>query len=160
MRTDHIGEGYTMAHEGYAKRIGERLQHYWESSRGDRTMPFESDIDTSQLEDVWDACFLIRVDEGNAPRYVYMGTQLVEAYGDDIQARDVCERLAYPASTTMLHRIDEVISSKAIQYQEGEFINASGLRVCHRSILLPMATEHKPEDVAFILGGMRWKYYL
>ncbi len=144
------------------QRISEILKLYWERLRGERPFPMESEVnpDSDELMPIWDSCFLVRV-EANAEQpyhYAYLGDALVAAYGgEDASAREVCEMLVYPSTMSMVHRFKEVVNSGKPRMEESEFTNGSGELIKYRSELLPLGDE--TGDVAYILGGMKWKAY-
>ena len=135
-------------------RIHEKLTDYWQELRGDRPFPTESDINPDSLADIWDACFLIQV-QGHSFHYAYLGTSLIEAYGNDLTNRDVCDRLIEPASPAMVHKCAEVVKTKNKAVDESEFTNTLGMRIKYRSCLLPLGDD--AGEINYILGGMRWK---
>lgn len=146
---------------GSQQRINERLKTYWHELRGDRLYPREKDIDFNDIEPIWKSCFLVRRDETKQTRfsYIYLGSDLIAAYGDDLSAREICERLVFPSSMPLMHKFDEVVTSQAPVEQEEEFTNTKGLHVKYRSLMLPLGND-EGTDVEFIIGGMRWKAYL
>ena len=138
-------------------RINERLNAYWDSLRGSRTMPNERDISIEDLKDLWQYCFLISVKEGKFS-YSYLGEQLVEAYGDDFTGKEIAETLLYPHPESLVKTFTEVAKSAAPQIDESEFTNSRGATVKYRSCVLPLAGNDEG-SVAFLLGGMKWKAF-
>ena len=141
------------------RRINEFLKTYWEGLRRGRPYPYETEIDIRQLELIWDSCFLVRKEDGDEKpyNYLYLGTALINAYGDDLNEREVCERLIFPSSMSLVHRFDEVMHEGKPVLDESEFTNNSGMLIRYRSIMLPLAKENG--TVGFIIGGMRWKAF-
>lgn len=145
------------------KRITEILRGYWNSLRGERPFPLESEVnqESAELLPIWDSCFLVRIDYSNAERpynYVYLGEALVKAYGgDDASAREVCEALVYPSTMSLIHKFKEVADTAAPVQEESEFRNRAGELIKFRSELLPLGG-HEGE-VGYILGGMKWKAF-
>ncbi len=142
------------------QRINEVLREYWESVRGSKPYPDESDVDITQLATVWDSCLMVRfIERTQRYEYSYLGSDLVTAYGDDSQEKEICEKLVYPSSNTLFHQFEEVVANGQPIEQEGEFVNSNQLHVRYRSILLPVGVDGESR-VGFIIGGMRWKPYL
>lgn len=143
-------------------RITELLTSYWESARGDRDFPEESQInpESKELASIWDHCFLVKL-ETNPERpysYVYLGEALVTAYGgEDALAREVCEMLVYPSSMSMVHKFKEVADGGGPVKEEGEFVNSVGEVIKFRCELLPLGSPDGKME--YILGGMKWKVY-
>jgi len=141
-------------------RSHERLQHYWETLKGDRSFPKESEIDPDDLQDIWPSCFLISIDDVTRRlgyRYSYLGEELVEAYGDDIRNPDISMKLLSTASSPMVKKFDEVISHKKPVIDESEFINLKHLNIRYRTCLLPLGSH--TGEVSHIIGCMRWRIY-
>lgn len=143
------------------RRITELLKRYWNDVRGDRPYPPESEIDPEALSSIWDSCFLVRVDRGNAERphhYAYLGAALVRAYGgEDASAREVCEALVYPSAMSMIHKFREVAEGGVPVQEAGEFRNPAGEVIKYRSELLPLGD--REGGIGYIIGGMKWKVF-
>lgn len=138
------------------RRIHNRLHKYWEEVRGAKSYPLESDIDPDVLADIWDDCFLINLHSGEDRQadFSYLGKNLIEAYGDDVTGKGVCDILIDPHGSSTVERIEKVLESQAPVEEEGEFTNASHLRVQYREILLPLGENGA---ITYIIGGMRWR---
>jgi hypothetical protein len=147
--------------DGSTQRINERLRSYWDELRGARPFPSEREVDFTALDAVWKSCFLVKRDETQQIpfAYIYLGSDLIAAYGDDLGAREICERLVFPSSMSLLHKFEEVVNTRAPVQQEDSFTNTKGLLIKYRSLMLPLGDETN-ENVQFIIGGMRWKAYL
>ncbi len=149
-----IDKEFALAH----KRLHERLLAYWQELRGNRAFPKEHDINPDDLEDVWDSCFLLQVIGKGADmrfRYSYLGSALIEAYGNDLTDQDVCATLIDPTTPNMIKKSAEVVKQRVQMVDESEFVNSLGMRIKYRSCLLPLG--EKPNEVNYILGAMRWK---
>lgn len=138
-------------------RINEKLQAYWNEIRADRPMPMESDVNMDTLKDIWDYCFLVNVHGGNFA-YSYLGSQLIEAYGDDFTGREITQALVYPHPTSLFTTFQEVVKTAQPKMDDSEFVNSRGENIKYRSCVLPLAAFGFP-SVAFLLGGMKWKVY-
>ncbi|MFM9890432.1 MAG: PAS domain-containing protein [Rickettsiales bacterium] len=140
-----------------APRINELLQQYWHELAGARPYPLESEISTEALRDIWPYCYLVSV-KPDGFSYDYLGTGLIEAYGDDFTGREVTERLLYPHPTSLVKTFAEVVNSAQASMDENEFTNSRGARVKYRACVLPLGARGR-EGVAFLLGGMKWKAF-
>lgn len=141
-------------------RYHERLQRYWNELRGSRPFPSEQEINPEMLADVWRSCFLISLDDVTRRmgyRYSYLGAELVEAYGSELQNPDVAGRLLFAPGSPMARRFEEVVRDKKPVADEGRFINLNKLHIRYRACMLPLGTEKR--GVTHILGCMRWKAY-
>lgn len=143
---------------GQASRINERLLAYWREAKPAAGLPLESDIDPKTLEDIWDSCFLIHIGGTEGYEYLMLGSALVDAYGDDLTGKVVCEQLLYPHPKPLLRAFEEVVRSAEPLIEENSFTNPGGLLIKYRSCLLPLA-KYNGGAVAYIFGGMKWKAY-
>jgi hypothetical protein len=141
-------------------RIHERLVDYWNSLRAGRAFPKESEIDPSQIHEIWNSCFLIQ----NKPdtkekgyRYAYLGVDLIDAWGDDLSSQEISSRLINPSHENFVKKFDEVIATKAPLVDESEFVNTRRIKIKYRTCMLPLG--NAPDSVEFIIGGMKWKAY-
>ncbi len=144
----------------HAARINERLLSYWRSLKPHNSLPVESQIDPQELADVWDSCFLVNVQPHSDARYEYtmMGASLVEAYGDDMTGKTVCETLLYPHPKPLFQAFDRVVQTAEPLIEDNSFTNPAGMLVKYRLCLLPLARQDGGVP-AYILGGMKWKAY-
>lgn len=143
------------------QRINERLLAYWASLKEGRAYPFEQDIIPEAIDDIWQSCFLVKVEERSGePAFVYsfLGEDLIEAYGDDMTGHEICETLVYPASDEFAEKLLEVVNDEAAVVDESEFTNSQGLQIKSRSCLLPLGEETQ-EGVRYIIGGMKWRAF-
>ena len=146
-----------MAQAPHSPRIHEQLQAYWQSLRAGRAFPSETDIDPVALNDIWDACFLVSVEQGGFG-YDYLGQALVNAYGDDVSGKEITEKLLFPHPKSLFDSFQRVARDGQPLIDESEFVNSQGQSIKYRSCLLPLAGAYG-ERPAFILGGMKWKAY-
>lgn len=140
-----------------AMRINEQLVAYWHELRGDRPLPFEHEINSEKLADIWGGCFLVTVTPGGFG-YDYLGRDLLEAYGDDWTGREITETLLYPHPAALFAIFRQVKASGEPSTDDGEFTNSHGALIKYRSSVLPLAAHGQP-GVQFLLGGMRWKRF-
>lgn len=138
-------------------RITDLLKEYWESKKGTNPYPSEADIDDSEIGESWESCFLVEVvDGGKKFRYEYLGNQIVEAYGDDLEGQEIVEDLLYPESPDTTVKFRETMQGCLPLEYEGAFINKNNMDIKFRKILLPLGSGGK---VNYILGGMRWRAF-
>lgn len=130
---------------------------YWSEKAGKRSMPLESDINTDDIGDIWDHCFLVRVSDRSF-LYQYLGQSLTGAYGDDLTGREICESLIYPHPEPLFRSFQKVQSSAQPVHDENEFTNTKGMVVKYRSCVLPLAAKDV-KAVGYLLGAMNWRAY-
>jgi len=144
---------------GFNRRITEILLRYWLSLRGVRPFPQEKELDPNLLTDVWDNCFLIKMTNASTYggyRYIYMGKNLLDAFGEDVSREDA-EMLVSLPSLRVTAKFDQAVALRKPLIDEGEFINAKKLAIKYRQILLPMADNKDSDEIAYLFGGMRWR---
>lgn len=145
---------------GNQRRINEVLSSYWHMQRGARPFPLEQEIDVDPLMDIWDSCFLVRVDTQTSERkyhYLHLGSALVTAYGGTLDDQEICEKLVFPSNMSLVHKFDEVVNKASPILDESEFTNSRNVPVKYRSIMLPLGLPNG--KIGFIIGGMRWKSF-
>jgi hypothetical protein len=141
-------------------RANEKIMKYWESLKNGRNFPSESEIDPDAIADIWDACFLVSIDDVTRRlgyRYSYLGTDLIEAYGDDISNPDVAAKLVSSTNVSTSHKFDDVVATKKPVIDESEFVNLRGVHIRYRTCMLPLGI--KDNEVAHIIGCMSWRVY-
>ena len=144
---------------GYNRRITEILLRYWLELRDQRDMPQEKDINPASLPDVWDSCFLVQMTNLSAYggyRYTYMGKELLGAFGEDVSREDAQMLVSLP-SMRVTSKFDQAVGLRKPLIDEGEFVNAKKISIKYRQILLPIADNKNPKELAYLFGGMRWK---
>ena len=140
-------------------RSHERLIAYWNAIRGDNPFPQESNIDPDDIADIWQSCFLICIDEvtnRHGYRYSFLGSDLIEAFGDDLKNPDVATHLLATQKPSLIAKLDEVLKTKQPHTDESEFVNLKQLKIRYRSCLLPLGQAGR---ITHIVGCMRWKIY-
>ena len=141
-------------------RCHDQLFKYWDNLRAGRQFPHEREIDPDEIADIWDYCFLISLDDvvnRIGYRYSYMGSALVEAFGDNVNNPDMALRLLSSTKVPNLKKIEEVLNKKHSVIDEGEFINAHHMNVRYRTCIVPFGYEDG--QVSHLFGVMRWKAY-
>lgn len=148
-----------MSHD-ISNRSNEKLLKYWDSLKKGRNFPSESQIDPDAIADIWDSCFLVSIDDVTRRlgyRYSYLGTDLIEAYGDDISNPDVAAKLVSSTNYSTAHKFDEVRQLKAPVIDESEFVNLRNVHIKYRTCMLPLG--FNDNEVAHIIGCMSWRVY-
>jgi hypothetical protein len=138
-------------------RINEQLEQYWNSLCAGRPMPLESEINIDDLANIWDHCFLVNI-AGERLAYSYLGSELMQAYGDDFTGKEITDTLVYPHPVSLMQTFRTAIRTARPQQDESTFTNARGMLIKYRSCVLPLGMAGET-DVRFLLGGMKWKAY-
>lgn len=135
-------------------RITDALKKYWETQKGERKFPSEKDIIATDIESIWENCFLVRVDGAGKFAYEFLGESIIEAYADNSIGEDVVEDQLYPENPGIISKFNEVVQTAEPLFYEGVFINKNNVDIKFRKILLPLGEDGK---VKHLIGGMRWK---
>ncbi len=140
------------------RRITLRLLAYWEKLRGERPMPAEAEINPADIEDLWDHCLLVRIEdlEKEGYNYTYLGEAIINAYRHGLSQSDPASSVS-PNADTLSHSYARVIATRKPVMEEGEFYNLRNEQVKYRQVLLPLG---EGETVKAIFGGMRFKLFL
>ncbi len=144
---------------GNKLRLTEQVRQYWLNVKGDLAFPPEEKINFLELEDNWQSCFLVKY-EFEQFSYIYLGDELVNAYGDSFLHKENCEKIIFPSTEPLLARFKQVVQTKNLLEYEDDFINSNGLKVRYRAIILPLGKNNEADKIGFLFGGMRWKAYL
>ena len=145
---------------GQERRISERLLSLWEELRGDREIPQESDLDIQLLSDYWESCFMVEITNRGDERdykYSYLGSSIIDAYGDDLTGKEVYNHLIAPYTQMLLLKFETVVGDLATVTDESEFMNLKGDMIRYRQCLVPLGSADG--RVGFILGTMTWSKY-
>jgi len=137
-----------------------QLEQYWNSLRGTRPFPLESEVNPDEISDLWPSCFLVSIDDVTRRvgyRYSYLGEELIKAYGEDANHPDTVLRLLAAANAPMARKFDEVVKYGKPVIDESTFINLKHLDIKYRTCLLPLGTGDGM--VTHVLGCMRWRAY-
>jgi hypothetical protein len=139
------------------RRITLRLLAYWEKLRKDRDMPHEDDINPDDIEDLWDRCFLVHVQDLDKTdyNYTYLGQAIIDAYRHGL-SKDDPTGMASPNANDLAHGYAKVLKTKKPLLEEGEFLNLHQEVVKYRQCLLPLGENGKIEAV---FGGMHFKIF-
>lgn len=146
-----------MEQTGKHQRITEVLQEYWQRKCVNDNIPNDADIDPQDLGDIWEHCFLVQKVDAGKFQYLHMGTEIIEAYGDDLTGHEVCEKLVGQLHEPLSAEFAEVVATRRPLLKESSFINLKKMDVRYRTCLLPL--RRNGNAVEYILGGMKWKAY-
>ncbi len=152
-----------LGNHGVRQRITEQLKDSWEQAKNGRNFPNEADINIIALGESWQSCFLVKYDINaeNNFSYIYLGEELIAAYGDEFHQREICEKLVFPSNNPMIYQFEQVVKAQNWVEYDDNFINSNHLLVRYRSIIMPLGkNDNNNNEIGFLLGAMRWKAYL
>jgi hypothetical protein len=139
------------------KRINERIRDYWQSLAGSNAMPAEKDVNPDDLEDIWAHCFLVQVLEGGKYRYVYLGDDLIEAYGDDVTGYEAAETIIGQAESPFMEEFAELLDKQRPIESDSSFVNPQNVEIRYRLCIVPLSGPRG--EISHILGGLKWKAF-
>jgi len=120
---------------------------YWESRRGERSMPSRADIDPIDIPSLLSGILLIEIDpETGRMKFRLTGTRITTMYGEDYTGR-------YLDDTFFGRRRDDVVASYEHVARTGEphhsrmaFTNRDGLEFDMERLILPLSTDGRTVD--------------
>lgn len=135
-------------------RFHEILLNYWNDLREGRPFPEENEFDPEAIKEIWPNCFLISLDavtERLGYRYSYLGTNLIEAYGE---AEPTLSPGLSQKDMPLVHQFDKVRETKNPATETSTFTNKKNLKILYRASLAPLGFKN---DITHLVGCMRWK---
>lgn len=138
------------------RRMQVRAYNHWASLLGDLDFPHIADLHPEQLGDFGPYSVLLDLaDNVDDPMVRFVGAEL--AYECDFDGGPA--RLSQVPGRSVLSRITDhymqILANQAPIGFEAEFIDASGVPVLYRGILLPYSSNNQTID--FIYGVINWK---
>ncbi|APR98926.1 PAS domain-containing protein [Wolbachia endosymbiont of Folsomia candida] len=142
------------AYTGKERRIANVVAQHWSDIKGDRLWPGIDEIDTSEIMESWQNCFIIAVEDQG---YICenAGEKAIEFYGFEKKMR-IDNKYAIDAPFLRLYKVDSVIDkfdtivdSKCPINEEEESES-----VKMRQVLLPLGNKDK---ITHILGVITFK---
>jgi hypothetical protein len=125
------------------RRLIVRLLGYWEDLCNGQPMMAESKLNTADLQDVWEDCFLIRISDPAVPSFevVHRGANL---------------HASWPAASDLVAKVRSVIAKRSQVMEDEQLFDEVGTIVKYRQCLLPLGENGQ---VTAILGGARFKKF-
>jgi len=159
------------------KRLTHRLTEYWNTMRGDASLPSWTEFDSRHFGDIWKKCCGWKVDTTNTSTIVYTYEhvgEFVKEFAGDLMGKQITSQLStlagehppgellashfqsFPAAR-ILQKIDRVVHKPAIVIEEGRVIDGNGKNIRFRSCLIPFGTQDGL--VTHMVLGLSWKEY-
>ncbi len=120
------------------RRLALRLLQHWREIAGERRWPLLADIDQEDMRDIWSSCFILKLQEDNAPLLVHVGAEL-QPEGQDLTGGSVENLPPQSLLECAVSYIEEVVERKVPITVGGVFTDPRGTRILYRSILLPLS---------------------
>lgn len=146
----------------HERRVTHRLTSYWNSLRQGSELPNHQHLEhisSSELQDIWDCCFVVGVEQitegANNYTYSHIGKAIRTAYESAELQPEQSPPLASLRASKLHQAYRQLLETRRPVMLEGECTNARGEVVKYRQCLVPFIGRRN--EVAAILGGMRFK---
>jgi hypothetical protein len=142
---------------GKEQRISNRLIGYWLQLSAHQSLPCETDINPEEIADIWEHCFLIRIQPENEHHvlvFEYMGDALLHSYGEAMVEQHFHSLSLSKKQGSIFSNILNIIEEKTPIVEESEYVNHAGEEVKYRMALVPFA--NTGGHLSYVLGGVRW----
>ena len=110
------------------KRLTQRLTNYWNLLKKEDPLPSFQKFNASAIDDVWDNCMLIAVNDNNPSKVSYsyyrLGDKVRKLYKDDVTGAPIHTHVKSSQGAGIIKRVDEVLSKHEPLYDNGQFVNA------------------------------------
>ncbi len=124
------------------RRLVLRLLAYWRFLCRDNGFASFTDIDPTEIPDLWPHCFILEVlGEGSEPVFRSIGNALATNSNEDLTGQNISVVSAETLIGTAIDYTDEVLQKGVPVSRGGEFVKADGTKVLYRSILLPLSDD-------------------
>ncbi len=130
---------------------------YWETVRGDRTMPRRRDIDPTELRPVLPYLQITEVVSGGSSfRYRLVGTAIVEAFGAKFTGKFVDE-LVTEARDGFVHACYRAVcASRRPAFARSRYVTTTNIDLCANRVPLPLSEDDV--EVSQILGALIFEF--
>ncbi len=139
------------------RRITEQLILHWHQCRNGNSYPTLKDIDLPALEEIWDDCLLVKIDDmeqqPNTYFFEHIGKNALAISG----ALEDTERSLLYIKEHLSSKYHFVFEQKRPHVEESELYDTQDNLVKYRQILLPIGKSD--EEITHILIGLRHKIF-
>jgi hypothetical protein len=142
---------------GKERRISRRLMEYWYALKKDLSLPREGDFVPADLEDIWEHCFTIVIDNPDSVermRYQHIGPAISSVLDDAALGQCIFSALASPIEGDTASKMLRIAQTQQPLVEEAECLDVHGNKLKYRLCLLPFADNYG--EMRYIIGGMRW----
>jgi hypothetical protein len=128
--------------QGMERRMVLRLLSHWRQWCGDSEFPSFTDVDPSEMAEIWDYCFVLDfVGHEKDPVVRTIGDRMQQYL--PIEVRN-CLLSEVPARSLIEHAAayyEEILQRGVPISRGGEFVKYDGMKVLFRSIIMPMSDD-------------------
>lgn len=143
-------------------RLIHRLETYWNMLRKEKAMPDFAQFNASAISDIWQQCVLFTVQPASelappALSFHTIGEKLYSIYDKEMLGRTISASRGHFQGAAIVRRVNEIITTPDIIFDEGQFINEHSKTVKYRSCLLPFGS--RDGRVTHMIVGLSWREY-
>jgi len=125
------------------------LYRYWDSKRGDQTLPARANIDPADIPSLLSIVILVDISAAGEYRYRLVGTEIVRWLGRDITDQTFSEALpSGPYSDFITSLVCDAASAGRPLYSEGAFIIEGRIDRQVRRLVLPLSADGSTVNMA------------
>lgn len=136
------------------RRLVLRLLEHWRDLSGDRDMPAVGDVNSANMSDMWDYCFLLDLRKGE-PCFLHFGAWHAEFYGKDMTGARLEDLTKDTLAERSARYLNEVLARRVPITYGAEAVEPRGRKILYRSILMPLSEDG--DKITGILGGSNCK---
>ena len=138
------------------RRMHVRAYNFWAQMLQDRSYPSVEDLDVANLEDFGGNSILLDFTAGiDNPAVSYLGDALRTACDLDEGITSIQDVPSRSLLSRLTDHYLQIIANQAPVGFEAEYVNADGITIMYRGILLPFSSDDI--NIDFILGVINWK---
>lgn len=142
---------------GQEQRLTFRLLSYWNRIRGARAMPSLSDVNISEITEMWHFTFTIDVKDPDGHRFQYFGPSLASVFGQDYTDEYLAEALENDGMLGNTIGFYDKVLEKAEPALEAASFYSEGNEVRYRSIIVPFSSDGTTVD--YLIGTTNYKVF-
>ena len=134
-----------------------RILSYWNRIRADKEFPALTDVNISEIEEIYHFTFTIALGETEDEHMVqYFGPDLVSTFGQDYTGSPLIEAMNDTMINNTIGFYEKVIEARRPQSESSEFF-MDGKEVKYRSIILPLSSDG--EAIDYLFGTTNYKVF-
>jgi hypothetical protein len=138
------------------RRMHVRAYNFWANLLGTRSFPAIDDLDVHQLGDFGDHSVLLDFTAGiENPAIAFVGDALLAECQLEVDVGYIADVPRGSLLSRLTDHYLQIIANRAPIGFEAEFVNAAGVNILYRGVLLPFSSDD--DTIDFILGVINWK---
>lgn len=148
-------EAEVLAKSPAERRMTRRLFDYWQALRGDRKWPALESFNPEAVPGFGANAFMLEFgDNPENPTFRFIGAALAKDCGQDLTKKAVS---SVPSGTLLSRLTDNygqvLVKQGPVQFEDG-FVNAKGVKMLYRGIMLPFSRYKEADKIDYIVGAI------